>query len=215
MAGRAANLSAAAVARRATRVRLVGLDVDGVLTDGRLYFGARGESLKAFDVRDGLGIQLLRAAGIAVAIVTGRSSAIVAARARDLGVTHVLQGQRDKHASLQRLMSGSGLSAAECAYMGDDWPDLAALGAVGLAATVADAPEEVRRRVHWVAPSSGGRGAVRDLSTLILRAQGRFDAMFEAALQPAPFVAAPGADGPVPARKRAADRSAQRGATHG
>jgi 3-deoxy-D-manno-octulosonate 8-phosphate phosphatase (KDO 8-P phosphatase) len=205
MAARGAQLPAAAVARRAARVRLVALDVDGVLTDGRLYFGARGETFKAFDVRDGLGIQLLRAAGIGVAIVTGRSSAIVAARARDLGISHVLQGQRDKHAGLHQLLSGSGLTAAECAFMGDDWPDLAVLGSVGLAATVADAPEEVRSRVHWVAPSMGGRGAVRDLTALILRAQGRFDALLAAALQPAPFVAAPGAAGAV--RRRAPARA--------
>jgi 3-deoxy-D-manno-octulosonate 8-phosphate phosphatase (KDO 8-P phosphatase) len=213
MATRLAKPSAAAVTRRAARIRLVGLDVDGVLTDGRLYFGARGETFKAFDVRDGLGIQLLRAAGIDVAIVTGRNSPIVAARARDLGITQVLQGQRDKHASLQRLLSGAGLTAAECAFMGDDWPDLAVLGAVGLSTTVADAPEEVRQRVHWVAPSPGGHGAVRDLTRLLLRAQGRFDAMFEAALQPAPFVAAPGADGTVlpPARRRAPGPGVARG----
>ena len=214
MAARAALLSAAAVARRAARVRLVGLDVDGVLTDGRLYFGARGESFKAFDVRDGLGIQLLRAAGIGVAIVTGRNSPIVAARARDLGIAHVLQGQRDKHASVQRLLSEAGLSAAECAFMGDDWPDLAVLGSVGLATTVADAPEDVRRRVHWVAPSAGGRGAVRDLTHLILRAQGRLDGMLAAALRPAPFIAAPGADGP--ARRRAPPgRPGKAGSRHG
>ena len=213
MAASMSKTSAAALARRAARIRLVGLDVDGVLTDGRLYFGARGETFKAFDVRDGLGIQFLRAAGIGVAIVTGRNSPIVAARARDLGIAHVLQGQRDKHASLQRLLADTDLTAADCAFMGDDWPDLAVLGSVGLATTVADAPEEVRQRVHWVAPSSGGRGAVRDLATLLLRAQGRFDAMLEAALQPGPFVAAPGADGTVaaPARRRTPVRRAARG----
>lgn len=211
MAARPARPSAAAIARRAARVRLVGLDVDGVLTDGRLYFGARGETFKAFDVRDGLGIQLLRAAGIAVAIVTGRNSPIVAARARDLGITHVLQAQRDKHASVQRLLAEAGLGLDECAFMGDDWPDLSALAAVGLSATVADAPEEVRRRVHWVAPSPGGRGAVRDLTSLILHAQGRFEPMLEAALQPAPFVAAPGADGRAAPRRRAAPSGAARG----
>ena len=213
MAARPPKASAAAVARRAARIRLVGLDVDGVLTDGRLYFGARGETFKAFDVRDGLGIQLLRSAGIVVAIVTGRNSPIVAARARDLGITHVLQGQRDKHASLQRLMAGNGVAAGECAFMGDDWPDLAVLGCVGLATTVADAPEEVRARVHWVAPSAGGRGAVRDLTSLLLRAQGRFDALFDAALQAAPFVAAPGADGtvPTPRGRRPAGRGSARG----
>ena len=124
MARPASAAASPSLARRAARVRLVGLDVDGVLTDGRLYFGARGESLKAFDVRDGFGLQLLRAAGIELAIVTGRRSPIVATRARDLGIERVLQGQRDKHASLQRLMADTGLSADQCAYMGDDWPDL-------------------------------------------------------------------------------------------
>jgi 3-deoxy-D-manno-octulosonate 8-phosphate phosphatase (KDO 8-P phosphatase) len=176
---------AAAVRRRAAAVRLVALDVDGVLTDGRLYFGARGESLKAFDVRDGLGIRWLQDAGIELALITGRSSGIVAARARDLGIRRVLQGQRDKHAALQCLLAQAGGELRACAYMGDDWPDLPVLGAVGLAATVADAPDEVKRSVHWVAPSAGGRGAVRDLASLILRAQGRFDALLEAARVPA------------------------------
>lgn len=180
-----ARLSASALARRANRVRLVALDVDGVLTDGRLYFGARGEALKAFDVRDGLGIRLLREAGIDVAIVTGRSSPIVAARARDLGIEKVMQGQRDKRACLQGLLAKAAVSERDCAYMGDDWPDLPVLASVGFAATVADAPEEVKRCAHWVAPSPGGRGAVRDLARLVLRAQGRLDALLQRALQPA------------------------------
>jgi len=179
-----ARLAARAVARRASHVRLVALDVDGVLTDGRLYFGARGEALKAFDVRDGLGIRLLQQAGVAVAIVTGRSSAIVTARARELGIAHVLQGQADKGAALRALLEREGLQARQCAYMGDDWPDLAALALAGLAATVADAPAEVRRRVHWVAPSPGGRGAVRDLATLLLKAQGHYAGLLRAAARP-------------------------------
>jgi len=179
-----ARMTGSALARRAARVRLVALDVDGVLTDGRLYIGARGEALKAFDVRDGLGIRLLREAGIDVAVVTARSSRIVAVRARELGIDKVMQGQSDKHACLQRLLAGAGVSERDCAYMGDDWPDLPVLATVGLAATVADAPEEVKRRVHWVAPSPGGRGAVRDLAKLVLRAQGRFDALLQAALRP-------------------------------
>lgn len=180
-----APLTASAVAARAARVRLVALDVDGVLTDGRLYFGARGEALKAFDVRDGLGIRLLRDVGIEVAIITGRSSRIVAARARDLGIERVLQGQSDKHAGVQRLLAAAGIPARACAYMGDDWPDLPVLTTVGLAATVADAPDEVKRCVHWVAPSPGGRGAVRDLARMVLRAQGRFDALLRSAKRPA------------------------------
>jgi 3-deoxy-D-manno-octulosonate 8-phosphate phosphatase (KDO 8-P phosphatase) len=152
-----ARPTAKSLTLRAARVRLVALDVDGVLTDGRLYFGARGESLKAFDVRD------------------------VAARARELGITQLLQGQDDKRASLQGLLERAGLEARQCAFMGDDWPDLGALAAAGLAATVADAPDEVKRRVHWIAPSPGGRGAVRDLARLVLRAQGRFDALLRSA----------------------------------
>ncbi len=180
-----AKLSAAALSRRAGRVRLIALDVDGVLTDGRLYFGARGETLKAFDVRDGYGIRLLQDCGIDVAIITGRSSAIVKARARDLGIEKVLQGQRDKRQSLVKMLAGAGLGAEQCAYMGDDWPDLGALAIAGLAATVADAPQDVRACVHWVAPSPGGRGAVRDLACLVLRAQGRLDALRERAVDPA------------------------------
>ncbi len=178
-----ARLTSSALTQRAARVRVVALDVDGVLTDGRLYFGTRGESLKAFDVRDGFGIRLLRDVGIDVAIVTGRSSGIVAARARDLGIERVMQGQRDKRTSLRRLLTETGATERECAYMGDDWPDLPALGIVGFAATVADAPDEIKRRVHWVAPSPGGRGAVRDLARMLLRAQGRFEAMLQSALQ--------------------------------
>ena len=177
-----ARLSPAALKARAAKVRLVALDVDGVLTDGRLYFGSDGEALKAFDVRDGFGIRLLRQGGIDVAIVTGRSSPIVEARARELGIERVLQGQRDKRAALEHLMREVGAGTQHCAFMGDDWPDLAALGAVGLSATVADAPHEVRKRVDWIAPSPGGRGAVRDLASMLLRAQGRFDALLRTAV---------------------------------
>jgi len=184
-----AKLTASALARRAARVRLVALDVDGVLTDGRLYFGPQGEALKAFDVRDGYGIRLLQEAGIEVAIITGRSSPIVDARARDLGITRVLQGQRDKRSSLAAMLADTGVRALECAYMGDDWPDLGALDSAGLAATVADAPPDVRRRVHWVAPSPGGRGAVRDLARLVLRAQGRLDGLLLSAASSPPGAA--------------------------
>ncbi len=162
-------------ARRAARVRLVAFDVDGVLTDGRLYFDSRGEALKAFDVRDGFGIRLLRQAGIEMAIITGRSSGIVTARARDLGIDRVLQGQDDKRAALQRISADAGIAPQECAYMGDDWIDLSALALVGFAAAPADALPEVRDRVHWVAPSPGGRGAVRDLAQFVLKAQRRLE----------------------------------------
>jgi 3-deoxy-D-manno-octulosonate 8-phosphate phosphatase (KDO 8-P phosphatase) len=173
------NTTPQSAKRRATRIRLVALDVDGVLTDGRLYFGARGEALKAFDVRDGLGIELLREAGIEVAIITGRSSPIVARRARELGIARVLQGQKDKLAGLRRVLRAAKVEPAACAYMGDDWPDLPAMALAGLAATVADAAPEVRACAQWIAPSGGGRGAVREFAQFLLAAQGRLGALLE------------------------------------
>lgn len=163
--------------QRAARVRLMVLDVDGVLTDGRLYIGAGGEAFKAFDVRDGHGIKLLQEGGVEVALLTARSSDIVAARARELGIARVLQGQSDKLAGLQQLRAASGCAVEHCGYMGDDWPDLAPLAQAGFAATVADAVDEVKAAAHWVAAAPGGRGAVRQLAAFVLRAQGRFDAL--------------------------------------
>jgi 3-deoxy-D-manno-octulosonate 8-phosphate phosphatase (KDO 8-P phosphatase) len=161
---------------RAANVSLVILDVDGVLTDGRLYFGAQGEVLKVFDVRDGHGIKLLRQAGLEVAILSSRRSEIVEVRARELGIAHVLQGEADKCAGFERLLAEMKTTPAQCAFIGDDWPDLPVLTKVGLAAAVADARPEVRRIAHWIAPAEGGRGAVRQLAEFILRAQGKFDA---------------------------------------
>jgi len=158
--------------QRAARVRLMVLDVDGVLTDGRLYFGPQGEALKVFDVRDGHGIKMLLAHGIAVAILSARSSAIVEARARELGITHVLQGQSDKEQGFTDLLLETALTAADCGYAGDDLPDLPVLRAVGFAATVADACDEVKAIAHWIAPRPGGSGAVRALAEYVLRAKG-------------------------------------------
>jgi 3-deoxy-D-manno-octulosonate 8-phosphate phosphatase (KDO 8-P phosphatase) len=163
-------------AERAARVRLLVLDVDGVLTDGRLYFGAHGEALKAFDVRDGHGIKLLQQAGIEVALLTARTSEIVAARARELGLAHVRQGRSDKLAAFRELAAAVGCEPPACGYMGDDWLDLPVLAHAGLAATVADAADEVKAVAHWIAPAPGGRGAVRQLAEFVLRAQGRYDA---------------------------------------
>jgi 3-deoxy-D-manno-octulosonate 8-phosphate phosphatase (KDO 8-P phosphatase) len=164
---------------RARRVRLLAFDVDGVLTDGRLYIGAQGEAMKAFDVRDGHGIKLLREAGIEVALLTARRSDIVAARAQELGIARVLQGQADKLAGFRRLLADGGVAPGDCGYIGDDWPDLPVLDFValhgGLAATVADAAAEVRARAHLTTAAPGGRGAARELAEFILRAQGRFD----------------------------------------
>jgi len=166
-------------AQRAAAVQLLLLDVDGVLTDGRLHFGAAGEAMKSFDVRDGHGIKLLQAGGVEVAILSARSSAIVAARARELAITRVLQGEADKHAAFVRLLAEFKLSAAQCGFIGDDWPDLRLLAAVGFAATVADATAEVKSLAHWIAPAAGGRGAVRAAAEFILRAQGKFEALLQ------------------------------------
>jgi 3-deoxy-D-manno-octulosonate 8-phosphate phosphatase (KDO 8-P phosphatase) len=150
-----------------------------VLTDGRLYIGAQGEVMKAFDVRDGHGIKLLREAGIDVAVLTARSSEIVGTRAKELGIARVLQGQSDKLAGMARLLADSAVPPGRCGYIGDDWPDLPVLEFVGkqggLAATVADACPEARALAHWTAAVGGGRGAARQLAEFILRAQGRFD----------------------------------------
>jgi 3-deoxy-D-manno-octulosonate 8-phosphate phosphatase (KDO 8-P phosphatase) len=162
---------------RAAQVRLMILDVDGVLTDGRLYYGPDGEALKAFHVRDGHGIKLLREAGIEVAILTARQSKIVAVRARELGVERVIQGAADKVAGFERVLADTGTNQQHCGYIGDDWPDLAVLGRVGFAATVADAVAEVRAAAHWIAQAPGGNGAVRELAEFVLHAQGRLDAL--------------------------------------
>jgi len=158
--------------QRAARVRLLALDVDGVLTDGRLYYGPQGEALKAFDVRDGHGIKMLLAHGVAVAILSARSSDIVAVRARELGIARVLQGRGDKAAGFGELLGDAGIAADAAGYVGDDLPDLPVLRIAGFAATVADARDEVKSAAHWIAPAAGGRAAVRACAEFILRAQG-------------------------------------------
>ena len=161
-------------ARKATplaRIRLLVLDVDGVLTDGRLYFGARGEALKVFHVRDGHGIKLLMGAGIHVAAFSGRRSAAVAARMRELGVPHVVQACGDKVAALHRLTEKLDLNPLDCACLCDDTPDLPLMSAVGMAGAVADAHPVVRSAAHWIAAADGGQGAVREFCDAMLRAR--------------------------------------------
>ena len=161
-------------ARRATplaRIELLILDVDGVLTDGRLYFGPRGEAQKAFHVRDGHGIKLVMAAGVAVAAVSGRRSGALAARMRELSVPHVIQGCADKVAALHGLTRRLGLDPLNCACLCDDTPDLPLMSAVGMAGAVADAHPVVKSAAHWIAGTDGGRGAVRELCDALLRAR--------------------------------------------
>lgn len=174
-------MSAPAALRPAlARIRLAVFDVDGVFTDGRLHYGLRspglgegiGEVAKVFHVRDGHGIKRLRAAGVEVAVISGRSSPIVAARMAELGVAHVHQGQDDKLPVLEALLARLGVAAAECCYCGDDEPDLAPMRAVGLAVAPADAHPSVRAAAGWLLEAPGGRGAVRELADGLLAARG-------------------------------------------
>lgn len=166
----------AELAERARRIRAVIVDVDGVLTDGSLYYGTRGEALKRFSVRDGFGIKLAQSEGLRVGVLSGRVAPPLRARLADLGIAAelVIQGSRSKSRDLDRLLAVLGVDAAEIAFVGDDVPDLPALVRAGLAACPADAAEEVRRRCHLVCRASGGNGAVREVIETILTAKGRW-----------------------------------------
>ncbi len=165
-----ARISPQALVARAARIRLVLLDVDGVLTDGRLWYGAEGEALKAFDVRDGYGIVLLRDHA-AFGVISGRPGKASEARLRELRFEHLVFGEPDKLRGYARL-AHLGIPDDEVAYMGDDVNDVPLLEKVGLSACPADAHPDVRGAVHFVAGSPGGRGAVRELCDLVLRAKG-------------------------------------------
>lgn len=171
------------IEHRAKAIRLAIFDVDGVLTDGGLHYSDGGEETKIFDVRDGHGMKMLQASGVALAIITSRTSRCVARRAENLGIDHLYQGVEDKSAAFRTLAGKLGLDAAACAYMGDDWIDLPILIRCGLAMTVPEAPAVVRESVHYVTRAGGGRGAVREACELIMQAQGTFDS------QLAPFLA--------------------------
>lgn len=166
----------APIRQRAAAVRLAVFDVDGVMTDGCLDIDASGSERKRFHVQDGLGLKMLREHGVEVAIVTARSSAVVAARAAELGIREVHQGQTDKRTCVESLAQRLGLDWPAVAYMGDDLPDLGCLLNAGLACAPADAHPFVRARVHWIAQTAGGRGAVRELCDLLLLAQDSMDA---------------------------------------
>lgn len=159
------------VLERAGRIRLLVLDVDGVLTDGRLYLSPTGEELKVFHVRDGSGLVAVQRAGITVAIISGRDSAAVSRRAAELGIRHVRQGVVDKGAELDRLLTELGVEPVETACVGDDTPDLPMLRRVGLAVGVADAHPALLEAAHWITRAPGGRGAVREVCDLLLSAR--------------------------------------------
>lgn len=168
---------------RARTIRLVGLDVDGVLTDGGIYLGAVGDTpleFKRYDIQDGFGITQLRKAGVRVAIVTGRVSESVRLRATELGIEDLSQDpDAHKLAAFMRILERHGIAPEESAFVGDDFPDLAVLRVVGLPVAVANASPEIRRacRVHLTRP--GGHGAVREFAEMLLRARGDWDALCE------------------------------------
>jgi 3-deoxy-D-manno-octulosonate 8-phosphate phosphatase (KDO 8-P phosphatase) len=168
------------VRAHAARARALVLDVDGVLTDGTLYYGTDGEALKAFHVRDGLGLRLLRLEGIHVAVISAKRSAPLERRLTDLRVPHVYLGREDKLRALDELLEATGVAAEDVAYVGDDLVDLPVLARVGLSVSVADAHPRVRERALWVTRAQGGKGAVREVADGLLLARGRLAAACEA-----------------------------------
>jgi 3-deoxy-D-manno-octulosonate 8-phosphate phosphatase (KDO 8-P phosphatase) len=172
------------VLARARRVQLVLFDVDGVLTDGSLYFGDDGTEYKAFYTRDGHGMKMLRECGVEIAVITGRNSPIVAHRMDTLGIQYVYQGQMDKLTPFRHLMSELRLEPEHVAYIGDDVMDLPVMLRVGLAIAVQDAHPLVKTHAHWHTPHPGGRGAARDVCDLIMQAQGRWDEQLRKYLSP-------------------------------
>ena len=165
------------VLEAAEKIRLLLLDVDGVLTDGRLYYGNSGEELKAFNIQDGLGIKLLQQAGIAVGIITGRKSALLERRAQELSLSPVVQGREDKWTALSEVLESKDISLQEIAFVGDDLPDLAVIRRVGLGITPANGNAAVAQQAGWQTQKNGGDGAVREVAELILSAQGKLEAL--------------------------------------
>ena len=170
------------VRARAEKLALLLLDVDGVLTDGTLFFSPEGEESKGFNTQDGFGISMLREAGVDVGVITARSSKAVSERCQRLQMRYVCQGERDKLVAYKKIAEDSGLKPFQIAYMGDDWLDLVLLKRVGLAVAPANSVAEVRQHVHYVTRRSGGAGAVREVCDLILQAKGLLDRLLQSYL---------------------------------
>lgn len=160
------------ILEKAKQIELVIFDVDGVMTDGSLFMGDNGEEYKAFNSQDGHGMRMLQEGGVRVAIITGRSSQVVEHRMKDLGVSLVYQGYRDKRPAFTALLEKVGLRPDQVAYVGDDVVDLPIMSQVGLAIAVQDAHPYVRQHAHWVTSRNGGHGAVRDVCEMCLEARG-------------------------------------------
>ncbi len=161
---------------KAAGIRLMIFDVDGVLTDGGLFYGEEGEAFKRFNALDGHGIKMMQQFGTAAAIITARQSPYVLRRARDLGIAHVFQGVHDKRQAFEQLLQHTGLVADLCGYLGDDVIDLPVLTRVGFKACVANGHREVKLRCDYVTQANGGHGAVREICDLVLAAQGNYEA---------------------------------------
>jgi len=159
---------------RARRIKLLLMDCDGVLTDGRLWLTADGDEQKTFHVRDGQGISLFHQAGLQTGIISGRASGATERRARELSMSFVRQGATDKITALEEILTRAGVSANECAYVGDDIADIPVMRHVGLAVAVADAVDETKQAAQYLTRAIGGHGAVREVCELILKAQGRW-----------------------------------------
>ena len=149
-------------------IRLLVMDVDGVMTDGKVTYTSDGQELKSFNIKDGVGIKRVQASGIETAIITGRTSPMVERRALELGITHLIQGREDKLTALSILLSEVNLAPNQVAYIGDDLPDLTAIEAVKLGACPADAANEVQSKANWVSTRAGGDGCVRELCDLLV-----------------------------------------------
>ena len=171
------------VLEKARSVKLLLLDVDGVLTEGGLLYSDQGEQIKTFNTLDGHGLKLLQAHGINVAIISGRDSQALRTRLSDLGINHVFAGVHDKKMAANELLASLGLQWSQVAAMGDDWPDLAMLMPAGFSAAPPDAHTEILSRVDWVSRRAAGHGAVRDLCDLLLRARGVYESALQKALQ--------------------------------
>ena len=168
------DLHTAEVERRARRIKLLLMDCDGVLTDGRLELLESGDEQKTFHVRDGQGISLFHRAGLKTGIISGRTSSAVERRARDLSVSYVRQDSRNKIKALEEIMAEAGVKLDECAYIGDDLGDIPVMLRVEFAVAVADAVVETKQAAHYITELKGGHGAVREVCDLILKAQGHW-----------------------------------------
>jgi 3-deoxy-D-manno-octulosonate 8-phosphate phosphatase (KDO 8-P phosphatase) len=175
--------SLALVVEKAKKLKLLILDVDGVLTDGRLFFDNEGTEYKCFHARDGHGIKLLRQTGVEVAIISGRRSNSVALRMKNLGIEYIFQGHENKRSAFAELLEKTGIMPEQAAYVGDDLLDLPIMMRVGLAIAVSDANFAVKERADWCTTLPGGQGAVREVCDFIMQAQGNFDNVLNAYLK--------------------------------